>query len=189
MLSWMFEFYKKSEEDLIKYIKEHHRNRRKTRHGELVFEEALFKELLAYADATFYLSGRSYEHFNKHKIEGYGHEEVFDGISYIIYLYNVTIGIETDIHYTVSAQYVFSDEIEKIILIACKVNQLQEWELCIDYFNYNVKSTERNLVIFDDTQLFEKSIRLGYIRRDMQEQLFYQKISNLLKRNIFHFLR
>lgn len=174
ILSWMFEFYKKSEEDLIKYIKEHHQNRRKTRHGEVVVEEALFKELLVYADAKFYLNGRSNEHLNKHKIEGYGNEEIFDGISYIIYLYNATIGIKSDIQYTVSAQYVLSDEIEKIILIACKVNQLQEWEICTDYFNYNVKSTGKDFIIFDDTQLFEKSIRLGYVRRDMQEQLFYQ---------------
>ncbi|WP_210367957.1 nuclease-related domain-containing protein [Bacillus sp. REN3] len=175
MLSWMFDFYKKSEEELIKYIKEHHRNRRRTRNGKALVEEALFKELLAYADAMFYLNSRSYEYINKNKLEGYGHEEISDGISYIIYLYNATIGIKSDSHYTVSAQYVLSDEIEEIILIACKVNQLQEWEICIDYFNYNVKSIERNLLIFDDTELFEKSIRLGYVRREMQEQLFYHE--------------
>lgn len=177
MLSWMFEFYKKSEEDLIKYIKEHHRNRRRIRYGEVFVEEALFKELLAYADAMFYYYDRSYDNFNKHKIEGYGHEEITEGISYIIYLYDATIGIKSEISYTVSAQYVSSDEIEKIILMACKVIQVQEWEICIDYFNYNVKQTGDNFLIFDDTQLFEKSIRLGYVKRDMQEQLFYQKNS------------
>ncbi|WP_064199434.1 nuclease-related domain-containing protein [Brevibacillus brevis] len=175
MLSWMFDFYKKSEEDLIKYIKEHHRNRRRTRIGTAFVEESLFKELLAYADTMFYLNSRSYEYINKHKIEGYNHEEICDSISYIIYLYDATIGIKSNCHYIVSAQYVLSDEIEKIILMACKVNQLQEWEISIDYFNYNVKSIEKNLLIFDDTQLFEKSIRLGYVRRNMQEQLFYHE--------------
>ncbi|MDL4842463.1 nuclease-related domain-containing protein [Aquibacillus rhizosphaerae] len=175
MLSWMFDFYKKCEEDLIKYIKEHHRNRRRTRNGNVLVEEALFKELLAYADAMFYLNNRSYEYINKHKLEGYGHEEISDGISYIIYLYNATIGIKSDSNYTVSAQYVLSDEIEKKILMACKVNQLQEWEICIDYFNYNVKSIGRNILISDDMELFEKSIRLGYVRRDMQEQLFFHE--------------
>lgn len=172
MLSWMFEFYKKTEEDLIKYIKEH---RRRTRIGNTFFEEALFKELLAYADVMFYLPGHSYEYINKHTIKGYGHEEICDSISYIIYLYDAIFNIKSDSRYIVSAQYVLSDEIEKIILMACKVNQLQEWEICIDYFNYNVKHIEKNLLIFDETQVFEKSVRLGYVRRDMQEQLFYHE--------------
>ncbi|MBA2941040.1 hypothetical protein HZF08_22410 [Paenibacillus sp. CGMCC 1.16610] len=137
LLSWMFDFYKKTEEDLVKYINEHHRNRRRIRVGDIFVEEALFKELLVYADLVFYSNNRSHEYTNKHNLVGYGHEEICDSISYIIYLYDTTIGIKNDSHYNVSAQYVLSNEIENIILMGCKVNQLQEWEITVDYFNYN----------------------------------------------------
>ncbi|WP_405083244.1 nuclease-related domain-containing protein [Paenibacillus chitinolyticus] len=183
-LSWMFDFYQKTEEELVNYIKEHHRNRRVTRFGAAFVEEALFKELLAYADTIFYLNSRSHEYINKHKIEGYSHEEICDSISYIIYLYDATIGIKSNCSYTISAKYVLSDEIEKIILKACKVNQLQEWEISIDYFSYNVKTIEKKCLIFDDTLMFEKSIRLGFVRRSMQEGVFYLENTKRLKGKI-----
>lgn len=180
-LSWMFEFYQKTEETLVNYIKDHHRNRKITRIDHIIIEEALFKELLAYADTMFYSNIRSHEFINKHKIEGYGHEEICESISYIIYLYDAVIGIKSNCSYTISAQYVLSTEIEKIILMACKVNQLQEWEVTIDYFNYNVKTVEKKYLIFDETQLFEKSIRLGFVTRNMQEELFYLENKKLSK--------
>ncbi|OMC70325.1 hypothetical protein BK125_26900 [Paenibacillus odorifer] len=175
-LTWMFDFYKKTEEDLVKYIIEHHRNRKKIRVGNNLFEEALFKELLVYADLEFYLKNRSHEYINKHKLVGYGHEEISDSISYIIYLYDATIGIKSDENYTVSADFVLSNEIQKIILMGCKVNQIQEWEVSVDYFDYSVKIIEGSYKIYDETQFFEKSIRLGYVRRNMQEELFYRNI-------------
>lgn len=173
-LSWLFDFYKKSESELIELIKHRHENRRKYRQGQSVVEETLFKELLAYADVTFYLNNRSNEFLNKNKLSGYGHEEIFDGISYIIYLYDEIIGIKDNIHYVVSDKYVLSDEIEQLILVACKVIQIQEWEICVDYFNYSVQINGRNILISDKDKLFEKSVRLGHIRREMQEQIFYK---------------
>ncbi|PWW32918.1 MULTISPECIES: hypothetical protein [Paenibacillus] len=157
-LSWMFKFYKKTEDDLVKYINEHHHKRKRNRDEDAFVEEALFKELLVYADLVFYSINRSYEYTNKNKLEGYSHEEICDSISYIIYLYDTTIGIKSDIKYNVSAQYILSNEIEKIILMGCKVNQLQEWEVSVDYFNYNVKTIERNYIIYDEIQIFEKKV-------------------------------
>ncbi len=75
-------------------------------------------------------------------------------------------------------KYVLSKEIEDIILLGCKVHQLQEWEVCIDYFNYQVRKRENKYLIFDAEEVFEKSIRLGYVRRDMQEDIFYLKNKN-----------
>lgn len=172
-LSWIFEFYKKSENYLIRYIAEHHKERKCIRIGDTYVEEALFKELLAYVDILFYSQNRKIDHINKSKISGYGREEISESISYLIYLYDVTLGIKQNCSYTLSSKYVLSHEIEDIILIGCKVHQLQEWEVCIDYFNYQLKISENNYVIYNAEQIFEKSIQLGYIRRDMQADLFY----------------
>ncbi len=175
-LSWMYDFYKDSEQELIKFIREHHNNRRRIKIGNNIIEEALFKELLAYIDTSFnFHNHRINEHQNKNQFNCYSIEEISESISYIIYLYDSTIGINNNNNYWVSPKFVLSDEIEKIILIGCKVHQLQEWELCIDYFNYQVKFVDNKYLIYDEEQIFEKSIRLGYVKRDMQEDLFYMQ--------------
>ena len=74
-LDWLYDFYKKTEEDLIKYIKRHHRNRNKIIKENIIFEEALFKELLVFIDTLFsgeWNSGYGYGHdFNRNKFYSY----------------------------------------------------------------------------------------------------------------------
>lgn len=183
-LSWLFDFYKKNEQDLVKAIKERHQKSLKIKRDQNFYEESLFKELLVYADLIFsrklFKSNDSSDiKLNKNKIESYEREEIFDGISYLIYLYDETIGIKQNVNYTVSSNYVFSNDIEKIILRACKVIQIQEWEITIDFFDYKIASTGDKITIYDSNHLFEKSIRLGFIKRDIQEQIFYEKISEV----------
>ncbi len=103
-LSWMFTFYQKSEKYLVYYIKKHHTERKRIRVDKSYVEEALFKELLAYADTLFYLYKRNRNSINKNQLDGYSHEEICESISYLVYLYDATIGIKDDCHYTVSSK-------------------------------------------------------------------------------------
>lgn len=174
-LSWIFSFYKQTEKEIIEYIMNHHKKRKRIKVDSTIVEEALFKELLAYADAIFFFHKRKFtkDHLNKNQLNGYGEEEIADSISYLIYLYDDVIGIKDHCHYIAIPGYVSSDEIEKIILLGCKIHQLQEWEVCIDYFDYRVKDVDNKCIIYDKSEIFEKSIRLGFVRKDMQEDLFY----------------
>ncbi|MER2124235.1 MAG: hypothetical protein ABS936_09265 [Exiguobacterium indicum] len=179
-LSWLFNFYKKSEQSIVKIIKERHKKRLFIKKDEAVHEESLFKELLVYAD--LYFSDKSFKSMdffdiklNKNKIKSYEREDIFNGISYLIYLYDETIGIKENISYTISSDYVFSKDIENLILMSCKINQVEEWELNVDFLDYKIISTDKNTMIYDDTQILEKSIRLGFIKRDIQEQIFYEE--------------
>lgn len=182
-ISWIFDFYKKTEESLLKYIHEHHRKREIIRKGNIFYEEALFKDLLAYLDYMFYsnhstsnASNKNNNASNKNKLESYSHEEISEGISYIIYLYDTNIGIKEDCNYIALPEYVSSEEIEAQILLACKINQLQEWEISIDYFDYKLRTTNnKEAFIFDSKELFEKSLRLGYIKTDMQGAIFHKQ--------------
>lgn len=169
-------FYKRSEEKLIQHIRKHHKKRKRIKIDNSFVEEALFKELLAYADSMFYFHGRSSSKTNltnKNLLSCYTEEEISGSISYLIFLYDSKIGIKTDCCYTVSPRYVLSDAIEELILMGCKVNQLQEWEVCIDYFNFRIREIGKNITIYDIEETFEKTIRLGYVQRDIQESLFY----------------
>jgi hypothetical protein len=173
-LSWIFDFYKDSEMKLIKQIVKRHADRFRFKKSNEVVENALFKDLLAYIDLKFYMNTDNNENIrNKNILKGYSKEDVCDAISYIIYLYDSNIGIKQDKHYFIDAEYVLSEEIEISILVACKVLQMQEWELCIDYLDYKVNFIDNQVTIYDSSSTLEKSIRLGYINQEMQEDISY----------------
>lgn len=174
-LSWLFNFYKKTEHSLIDFIRIYHSKREKMTINNFLFEESLFKDLLAYLDIIFYQNNRTEEFYNKNKLSNYSHEEISEGISYIIFLYNSNIGFKEHINYFVSDKFVLSDDIENLILKACKMNQLQEWELSIDYFNYDIKKSHKEITIYDKDENFEKSIRLGYVKNQIQQYIFHSK--------------
>jgi len=140
-LSWIYDFYKDSERKLKNLINERHNNRiKRIVNNFITFESALFKDLLAYIDLTFSLNRES-THFDKNRINGYSKEEISDAISYIIFLYDCEIGIKSDKYYIVDTEYILGDSIEELILIAAKVIELNEWEVTMDYFNYQIKTS------------------------------------------------
>lgn len=174
-VSWMYDFYKKTEQKIIDYIKQHHENRLIQLLDGVRVEEALFKELLAYVDVMFHFPRRNHDPRNKNKLDGYGMEQIAESVSYIIYLYDDVIGIKNDKVYKVVPEYVLSDEIENIILLGCKIAELQEWEVCMDYFDYQLQKSDRVYTISACDEYFEKSIRLGFVRSRMQEEVLYIK--------------
>ncbi|MFA9398747.1 MAG: hypothetical protein ACERKV_10850 [Clostridiaceae bacterium] len=181
-LRWIYDFYKESQEKLVQLIKEYHSKRIRIKNGNQTAETAIFKDLLAYIDACFYTvshTGKNYN--NKNILDAYSKEEICEGISYIVYLYDSVIGIKQDISYFTDSKYVISTEIEDTILIACKVNQLEEWELYIDYFDYKFKVLGNEWIIFDKSEVLEKSIRMGYVRNEMQTEVFFNASVDKLK--------
>lgn len=174
-VSWMYDFYKKTERKIIDYIKQHHQNRSIHLVNGIRIEEALFKELLAYIDVMFHFPSRNHNPRNKNKLDGYGMEQIAESVSYKIYLYDDVIGIQQDKVYKVVPEYVLSDEIENIILLGCKIAQLQEWEVCMDYFDYQLQKSDRVYTLSACDEYFEKSIRLGFVRSQMQEEVLYIK--------------
>lgn len=174
-VSWMYDFYKKTEQKIIDYIKQHHENRSIQLLDGVRVEEALFKELLAYVDVMFHFPRRNLDPRNKNKLDGYGMEQIAESVSYIIYLYDDVIGIKNDKVYKVVPEYVLSDEIENIILLGCKIAELQEWEVYMDYFDYQLQKSDRVYTISACDEYFEKSIRLGFVRSQMQKEVLYIK--------------
>lgn len=174
-VSWMYDFYKKTEKKIISYIKKHHKNRSIHLVNGIRIEEALFKELLAYIDVMFHFPRKDHNPCNKNKLDGYDMEQIAESVSYIIYLYDDVIGIQQNKVYMVIPEYVLSDEIEDIILLGCKISQLQEWEVCMDYFDYQLQKSDRVYTISSFDECFEKSIRLGFVRSEMQEKILYIK--------------
>ena len=141
----------------------------------MILEESLFKELLAFSDILFHKLNRNNEAYNKNELEGYSPEEITEGISYIIFLYDEIVGISKIKNPFVVPDFVVSKELKNLLLLSCKIQQLQEWELCVDYFGYEVNKIDRTYNIYTKDDLFEKSVRLGYIRTMMQGAIFFLK--------------
>jgi len=178
-LSWLYDFYKDSEEKIKKYILNHYSNRKKLKIQGCIVEEALFKELLVFADILFYQK-RHLDISGKYDdLYCYSNEEITESISYIILLCNDILTTNNNATFVVPS-VVKSEDIKKIILLGCKINKLEEWELCIDYFKYQVKFCDRTYTIFSSDASFEKSIRLGYVNSMMQSGIFYEKNINSL---------
>lgn len=175
-ISWLFDYYRNTEKFIIKYIKKREVKHKVIKRGKKIINEALFKELLVYIDCYFHITPPSYiENKNKNSLKNYCKENITEAVSYIIFLYDKVIGIKNNRHYFADPNIVLSDELEKIILLACKLNQVEEWELYIDYFKYVIERNGDTYTISSSKRTLEETIRLGYIRRDMQERFFIKE--------------
>lgn len=174
-ISWLFDFYKESESAIISTIKMHYKNRHRATHWGVACEESLLKELLVFADLLFTQPRWPDNSSRKDKITDYTLEEIAEGISYVLYLTTTAIHHPNYIQPIVDPKYVLSDDIKSLILLGCRVCALQEWELCIDYFSYSVTNQDRVFTISPPDDIFEKSIRLGYVKSMMQNQLIHER--------------
>ena len=172
-ISWLFDFYKESENAIIHTIKAQYKNRRKATYFGVICEESLLKELLVFADLLFAQPRRPDNAPRKDRITDFALEEISEGISYVLYLASTIIKHPSYVHPIVDPEYVLSDDIKSLILLGCRVCTMQEWELCIDYFSYSVSNHDRSYIISPPDVLFEKSIRLGYVKSMMQNQLIH----------------
>ena len=172
-ISWLFDFYRESEAAIINSINMQYKKRRKATYCGVICEESLLKELLVFADLLFTQPRLPDSSPRKDKITDFALEEIAEGISYVLYLASTIIKHPSYVHPIVDPKYVLSDDIKSLILLGCRVYEMQEWELCIDYFSYNVSNQDRTYIISPPDELFEKSLRLGYVKSMMQNQLSY----------------
>lgn len=171
---WMYIFYSKTEKKVTDEIEMHHQRRIRKNISGNKLETALFKELIAYMEMSFVWGDETTRTPNdKDLLTGYSREEIGEAISYIIYMYENIIGIDEKCNYWVDSHYIISDDIENLILLACKILRLQELELLIDYFDYQITKVENRWRISSSSNL-EKSLRMGYAKTEMQLQIFWK---------------
>jgi len=130
--------------------------------------KSLIKTLLAYVDFLF-LS----DHYPKTKddlsnISGRTKEDICLATSFLIHFYTERIkNQDIDITY-VAEEYVMSSGIVKLIIPVCYHLDFKEFEILIDHFGYECNIKDEILLIKPPFEDFEKSVRLGYIRTDIQ---------------------
>ncbi|MHB8155898.1 MAG: hypothetical protein ACYDEQ_00640 [Desulfocucumaceae bacterium] len=131
-------------------------------------ERSLIKSLLSFVDYLFLSDYSPSSKTDPMKFDSRTKEEICSAVSYIIY-FTTTIktAVVADTNF-VSEDYIKSGEIEHIIIAACLMSDFKEFEILVSNFNYECVETDGKLKIIPPKEDFEKSIRLGYIRREIQ---------------------
>jgi len=141
---------------------------------------SIVKTLLAKLDFLFMISFYPQERKTTNSIGFYFKEDIAEAISYIIHLKQEVFGLKQSDSYVVDEEYIVSDEINNILKMACHIKALQEYEIMIDHFSYTCIKDKNNIRIIPSSADFEKSIRIGYIRNELQHGYDFKEFKNIV---------
>jgi hypothetical protein len=159
----------KSYNDIHKYIFIEFDNFHKNFEG-----KSLIKSLLSYVDYMFLIDYYPKTVTNLMQISSRNKEDVCSAVSYLIYLLSTKSTFTVTDTIYISEEFIKSKEIENIIISACFISDFKEFEILIDHFNYRCIKVDANLKIIPPYEDFEKSIRIGFIREQLQ---YYNDLS------------
>ena len=130
--------------------------------------ESILKTLLTLADFLFLSNHIEKSKTNLLSLECRSKEDISMAISYLIFFISERKPLNLKDTNKTSIAYINSAEIQKMIGFVCSVQDFKEFEVLIDHFNYSCIEYEDKLRLIAPSKDFEKSIRIGYIKSDLQ---------------------
>lgn len=184
--NWIADFYQDAEKKLRKDIRQHHKKRKQWKIKDNIVVSCLLLEILSYVNFRFrYWNDVKRMGEQKAKdadvllkydaLSQYSMEEIAAAASYVIYLYTDEVGIPSKAQLWMDTDYVLSDKIEKLLLLACHKNCVEEWETNADYFRYRICSDRKRVMFSASDEPLEKSLRLGYTKTSAQEMGYTER--------------
>jgi len=140
--------------------------------------KSMIKTLLAYTDFLFFSDYIRSPVNDTRSILCRSKEEIASAASYLIYRIcnkgekHQRIGVIAD-------EYIKSKSLETIILDCCWMSDFKEFEILIDYYDYRCILEKSTLKILPPSLDFEKSMRLGYIKSQIQIFNDLRNLNNL----------
>ena len=129
--------------------------------------KSMVKSLLAYTDFLFFFDYVRSPTNDTTSILSRSKEEIASAISYLIYRI-CNKGEKYQKLQIIDEHYLKSKNLETIIVACCWISDFKEFEILIDYFGYSCVREENKLKIVPPSLDFEKSMRLGYIKSQVQ---------------------
>lgn len=176
-LSWLYDYYIDAENRILKGLRKMNGNRMiKKNNMKIEIEESIVIDLLVYIEDWF--DKDKADVYGKYDdLSGYSKEQISESVSYLLFLLINKIDKKVPNVCVVNPKTVDSYDLKKLVLLGCKVCQVNEWEVMVDFFNYNVKElAPNNFCIQANDPNFEKSYRLAYISQNSQHFFVSQKI-------------
>jgi hypothetical protein len=131
--------------------------------------KSIIKTLLSAADFLFLSGFYPKTKTDLSEISNRSKEDISAAVSYLIHVYTERIkrdNINTGI---VSEDFIRSGDLGRLIIQACYYSDFKEFEIMIDHFDYSCNLDGDYLYIKPPFEDFEKSIRAGYIRTELQQ--------------------
>lgn len=178
---WLKKYYSDCDNEIDKIIEDHEHKKKHYHINGAVLESNIVIELLTLLELHFRLSKEVRKSNTSATIElqteldydlpyYYSLEETAEAISYVISRYCDNYECE-DRHLWIDSDAVIGNlELAKLIQIAAKRKLTVEWEITVDYYGYDIKKVADSYYRIIDKNDFEKSIQLGYIKTEFQEQ-------------------
>jgi hypothetical protein len=140
-------------------------------------KESIIKTFLAFGDFLFLSNHYVNSKTDLLSLESRSKEDISMAISYLIHFISERRPKNLKDTNKSSTSYINSSEFQKMIGFVCMSQDLKEIEVLIDNFNYTCLKSENNLELIAPSENFQKSIKLGYIKSDIQI------LNNYLKNN------
>jgi hypothetical protein len=132
-------------------------------------QKSLIKTLLSAIDYLFLSNYYPNETVDLSNLFNRSKEEISSATSFLIHFYtNRVKSKEINIHF-VAEEFILSNDISKLIIPVCYHLDFREFEILIDHFNYSCEKNNDALLIKPPFENFEKAIRLGYVRTEIQK--------------------
>ena len=132
-------------------------------------KNSFIKTLLVFTDYLFLSEYYPEDKGVISELTGRTKEEISSAVSYLIYFYTDRIKSQNINTQFVSEEFLKSGELTRLIISTCYGLDFREFEISIDHFNYYCIFDNEKLTINPPYENFEKAIRLGYIRTDLQK--------------------
>lgn len=129
---------------------------------------SLIKSLMAFTDYLFLYDYQPGSINDVSDINQRPKEDISSAISYLIFFISNRQKIRPADILLVSEDYILNGEIGKIIILACLLSDLKDFELRVEHFGYRCEVDVKKATIIPSSEEFEKSIRLGFIRHQIQ---------------------
>ena len=132
-------------------------------------KNSFIKTLLVFTDYLFLSDYHPEDEGIVSELTGRTKEEISSAVSYLIYFYTDRIKTQNINTQFVSEEFLRSAELPRLIISTCYNLDFREFEISIDHFDYYCILDNNKLIINPPYENFEKAIRLGYIRTDLQK--------------------
>lgn len=185
-IRWMADYYKSCEHEIDSIIERHEARKLREKINGHDIESNIAVELLVLMELLFRLPADIVNSNKSAAIEClreldydflgyYSRESMGEAVSFLISRYCELYKIEKNKCLWLDAKELTSNmELGELILLAAKRNKIVEWEVSMDYCGYDIdhiEDPERDAdYVIVDKQSIEKTIQLGYIKTDMQEE-------------------
>lgn len=171
---WLDSEYVKLDNLILDEITAHNNRSIKKRVDNQNLSTVLFMELLSFLEMIFRLK-ENQARVDKQilcldEFDNYSMEEIGEAVSYLVSVFFDHFSIPSDRYLWIDAKYVLSEDIKNLVKIALKRNTLVEWEVLVDYFDYQIIDQNDNVFLISDGSLdLERSLRAGFIKNDLQK--------------------